>query len=235
MFAAGEIISHQAMSFFERISLQAGMNFRAPPDVSIFLMSTRTGAPYNDRVEDGGRTLIYEGHDVRRNLDAREPKMVDQVLQSRTGKRTQNGKFHDSAQRHKIEGADASLIRVYQKLRSGIWVFNGTFRLVDSWPETDGSRTVHKFKLELTEDVIAEASQSSSSHDHEMPQTRMIPSDVKRLVYQRDGGQCVICGADDNLHFDHELPYSKGGTSLVAENIRILCARHNLSKGAKIQ
>ena len=233
MFAAGEIISHQAMSFFEGISLQAGMNFRASPDVSIFLMSTRMGAPYNDRIDDDGRTLIYEGHDVRRNLDARVPKMVDQVLESRTGKRTQNGKFYDSAQRHKVEGVDACLIRVYQKLRPGIWVFNGIFRLVDSWPETVGSRTVYKFKLELTEEVIVEESQSL--HDREMPQTRMIPSDVKRVVYQRDGGQCVICGADDNLHFDHELPYSKGGTSLVAENIRILCARHNLSKGAKIQ
>jgi 5-methylcytosine-specific restriction endonuclease McrA len=34
--------------------------------------------------------------------------------------------------------------------------------------------------------------------------------------------------------FDHILPLSKGGTSLKAENIQLLCARHNLSKSAKI-
>jgi len=45
----------------------------------------------------------------------------------------------------------------------------------------------------------------------------------------------VLCGSKNNLHFDHDLPYSKGGTSLTTTNIRLLCARHNLSKGSKIQ
>lgn len=38
----------------------------------------------------------------------------------------------------------------------------------------------------------------------------------------------------DNLHFDHILPFSKGGTSLKSENIQLLCARHNLQKSDKI-
>jgi hypothetical protein len=41
--------------------------------------------------------------------------------------------------------------------------------------------------------------------------------------------------ATDELHFDHIVPFSKGGTSLKAENIRLLCARHNLQKSARIQ
>ncbi|MBI5265885.1 MAG: HNH endonuclease, partial [candidate division Zixibacteria bacterium] len=57
----------------------------------------------------------------------------------------------------------------------------------------------------------------------------------KRIVWQRDGGKCVKCGATDELHFDHDIPYSKGGTSISADNVRILCARHNLQKGAKIE
>jgi len=63
---------------------------------------------------------------------------------------------------------------------------------------------------------------------------RLIPSSVKQTVFIRDGGKCVECGSSDNLHFDHILPYSKGGTSYSAENVQILCARHNLSKSAKI-
>jgi 5-methylcytosine-specific restriction endonuclease McrA len=63
----------------------------------------------------------------------------------------------------------------------------------------------------------------------------MIPSAVKLEVWTRDAGRCVICGATDNLHFDHDLPYSKGGSSLTAKNIKLLCARHNLSKSNKIQ
>jgi 5-methylcytosine-specific restriction endonuclease McrA len=65
--------------------------------------------------------------------------------------------------------------------------------------------------------------------------TRVIPSWVKQAVFKRDKGKCVLCGAKDQLHFDHDLPFSKGGTGLVPENVRILCARHNLSKGARIE
>jgi len=45
----------------------------------------------------------------------------------------------------------------------------------------------------------------------------------------------VKCGSTNNLHFDHIIPYSKGGPSLVAENIQLLCARHNLEKRDKIE
>jgi 5-methylcytosine-specific restriction endonuclease McrA len=53
-------------------------------------------------------------------------------------------------------------------------------------------------------------------------------------VWQRDGGRCVVCGATDELHFDHDLPYSRGGTSIAEGNVQLMCARHNLEKGAKI-
>jgi 5-methylcytosine-specific restriction endonuclease McrA len=45
----------------------------------------------------------------------------------------------------------------------------------------------------------------------------------------------VVCGATDELHFDHIVPYSKGGSSFVADNVQLLCARHNLEKRDKIE
>ena len=57
---------------------------------------------------------------------------------------------------------------------------------------------------------------------------------VKVKVWERDRGKCVLCGAMENLHYDHELPYAKGGTSLTDKNIRILCAMCNLRKSDKI-
>ena len=53
-------------------------------------------------------------------------------------------------------------------------------------------------------------------------------------VWKRDGGRCVVCGETDELQFDHVLPYALGGTSLTAENVQLLCARHNLAKGARL-
>jgi 5-methylcytosine-specific restriction endonuclease McrA len=68
----------------------------------------------------------------------------------------------------------------------------------------------------------------------ELPHNRLIPTPVKVEVWRRDGGQCVECGSKKNLHFDHDIPFSKGGSSLSAANVRLLCAKHNLEKADKI-
>lgn len=60
---------------------------------------------------------------------------------------------------------------------------------------------------------------------------RQIPQNVKTAVWQRDGGQCVECGATDYLEFDHIIPHAKGGASTV-DNVQLLCRRCNLKKGA---
>jgi len=68
----------------------------------------------------------------------------------------------------------------------------------------------------------------------ELPHTRIIPTHVKVEVWKRDGGKCVKCESTTNLHYDHDIPYSKGGSSIVAENVRLLCVKHNLEKSDKI-
>jgi 5-methylcytosine-specific restriction endonuclease McrA len=105
------------------------------------------------------------------------------------------------------------------------------FRLVDAWREPSGGRQVFKFKLELVDDPDADLRETPQDLEH----NRLIPSEVKLAVWKRDSGRCVTCGSTDNLHFDHVLPFSKGGSSLVAENIQLLCARHNLSKSDRIE
>ena len=64
---------------------------------------------------------------------------------------------------------------------------------------------------------------------------RIIPTHVKLEVWRRDAGKCTKCGAEDELHFDHILPFAKGGTSLTVANVQILCARHNLEKHDNIE
>jgi len=123
-------------------------------------------------------------------------------------------------------------VRVYEKIKQGIWVFNGTFLLTDAWLERQASREVFKFRLELSESR-AKASKAATSAD--LPHERLIPSAVKLEVWKRDRGRCVRCGATDNLHFDHVVPFSKGGSSLVVSNIQLLCARHNLAKRDRIE
>jgi hypothetical protein len=228
----GDIISHAEMCLEEGVSLQRGMNFRLKGNASVILMSLRKGAPYADAVEDNGQTLIYEGHDVPKNIH-KYPKSVDQPSHSPRGIPTENGKFFDAAEKFKKTGI-IELVKVYEKIKDGIWVFNGVFELIDSWIEKSEKRNVFKFKLKVTDKTI-DQKEKRITDLKDLDHNRMIPTSVKLEVWKRDKGQCIQCGSKDNLHFDHILPYSKGGTSLKAENIQLLCARHNLQKRDKIQ
>jgi hypothetical protein len=58
--AAGEVISYPEMCRAWSASLQKGMNFHLRPNRSVILMSRRSNAPYQDRIEDEGRVLIYK-------------------------------------------------------------------------------------------------------------------------------------------------------------------------------
>ncbi|MEO7993864.1 MAG: HNH endonuclease signature motif containing protein [bacterium] len=206
------------------------MNYRIHPEYSILLMSTRPGAPYQDEVQESGRVVVYEGHDSPKNTTAADPKSIDQPWTSPGGTPTQNGLFHEAAKGF-VEGARlAERVRLYEKLRDGIWVFNGHFRLIDAFVEDSAGRKVFKFLLEITDSEPVAATEVL-----ELEHSRAIPSSVKQSVWKRDNGKCVQCGSQDNLHFDHIIPFSRGGSSLVPENIQLLCARHNLQKHDRIE
>jgi hypothetical protein len=232
MIKPGDIISYNEMCIAEGYSLQRGMNYQVNGGISVILMSLRKNAPYSDRIEDDGKILIYEGHDVPKNL-ARNPKSVDQPRNSPSGILTQNGKFESSAIKLKKGLQSPELIRVYEKIKDGIWAYNGIFELQDAWTEKSEGRYVFKFKLQVT-DITINQKEKRLEELKDLDHNRMIPTSVKLNVWKRDKGRCVQCGSTDNLHFDHILPYAKGGTSLKAENIQLLCARHNLEKRDKI-
>lgn len=231
MATPGDVIGYLDLCREEGASLQRGMNFRLRSGVSVVLMSRRSGAPYDDVMLEDEKVLIYEGHDEPRRRGGPEPKNADQPTESPSGKKTQNGLFFDAALRFRRGEGEPELVRVYEKIRTGIWVYNGTFSLVDAWKEQSGSRIVFKFKLELTSEGLS----AEKLDEFPLAHTRLIPSPVKQEVWKRDKGRCVLCHKTDNLHFDHDLPFSKGGTSITAANIRLLCARHNLQKRDKIE
>lgn len=215
------------MCGYERAQLQRGMNYRLHKARSIFLMSRRPNAPYRDQVLDNGKTLIYEGHDIPNRKDGPDPKSQDQPLKLDSGKLTQNGLFYRAAE-ERGHTEDFERVYVYEKIKAGIWVYNGVFALKSAEIENDDNRHVCKFQLELLDEV------THSTHEVDLDHTRMIPSEVKQHVWKRDNGQCTQCGSGDNLHFDHIIPFSKGGSSLDEKNIQLLCARHNLTKSDKI-
>ena len=206
--------------------VQKGMNFGIKGSYSIVLMSTVKNAPYNDRLLDDG-VIEYEGHDAPKS-SSYDKKLVDQPIATKSGTLTENGKFYQAADNYKSGTRNPAKIKVYRKIRPGVWVDMGFYDLIDANIASEGTRKVFKFLLKPD----AEASDETDVLI-DLLHNRQIPGEVQRLVYERDRGKCRQCGSEDNLHFDHILPFSKGGTSKSADNIQLLCARHNLEKSDK--
>lgn len=210
-------------------TMQRGMNFRMNPSYSVFLMSQKSNAPYSDRVYDDGVTIEYEGHDLAKNY-AENPKVQDQPEKLPSGKITQNGLFIKAVNEYKKNASKPEIVKVYEKIQEGVWSLKGYFDLMDYKLVNDGKRNVFRYILKLSDRV-----ENFNNEDFKLSHTRLIPSQVKKDVWKRDQGKCVLCGESKNLHFDHELPFSRGGTSLLVNNVRLLCAKCNLKKSDKIE
>jgi hypothetical protein len=193
---ANEIIPYLEMCRREGLSLQRGMNFGLRGNHSAILMSLQPNAPYEDELQDCGTVLIYEGHDEPRSSHVPDPKRADQPERTPAGTLTQNGLFYRAAQEAKAGSRSPERVRVYEKLRQGIWSYNGVFHLVDAWRQKSNGRQVFKFKLVAVEgeDDLSSPVRSDAAR------RRVIPTHVKVEVWKRDGGRCVICGATDELH-----------------------------------
>lgn len=229
-----DILSYREMCDVENAqTLQRGMNFRMNPAYSVILMSQRPNAPYQDKVYSDGITIEYEGHDVsKRPQDHKHnPKIENQPDKLSSGKLTQNGLFISAIERYKETNNNPELVKVYEKVFPGVWSLKGYFDLIDYKQVHDGTRNVYRFILKLSD----RKENSINIDKQDLEHTRLIPSEVKREVWKRDQGKCVMCGDTKNLHFDHDLPFSKGGTSLSAKNVRLLCMKHNLQKSDNIQ
>lgn len=67
-----------------------------------------------------------------------------------------------------------------------------------------------------------------------------IPADVRRRVWERDGGSCTWEGSGGRrccsrwqVEVDHVLPLSRGGAS-TEDNLRLLCRKHNLLHAERV-
>ena len=136
--------------------------------------------------------------------------MINQI-KLKNGKLTQNGLFAKAVLDFKNGRREPEVVRVYENILLGVWSEKGFFKLIDYKYINDGKRNVFRFILEETE---IEFTNNHLSENKLKQRTRVIPTEVKKVVWERDQGKCVMCGATDELHFDHDLPYSKGGTSI---------------------
>ncbi len=64
-------------------------------------------------------------------------------------------------------------------------------------------------------------------------QRQPIPREIRREIFERDGGSCVDCGSNFDLQYDHVIPVALGGATSL-DNLQLLCADCNRAKGADL-
>ncbi|HVP15618.1 MAG TPA: hypothetical protein VMS88_08730, partial [Terriglobales bacterium] len=86
---------------------------------------------------------------------------------------------------------------------------------------------------QLERKKFAAADCPRSAHPDPTTSIRYIPAEVKRAVWERDGGQCSFvsmnghrCPARTRLEFDHIEEAARGGPASL-ENVRLRCRAHN--------
>jgi 5-methylcytosine-specific restriction endonuclease McrA len=108
--------------------------------------------------------------------------------------------------------------------------------LSHKFPKGSSFLEIFKYAMKYYKDREDLATNKPSRSAKTKPKTdsRHIPKAVQREVWRRDGGRCAFigsngrrCNSDYNLQFDHyPIPFARGGPS-TADNLRLLCAKHN--------
>ncbi|OGT35282.1 MAG: hypothetical protein A3F11_10150 [Gammaproteobacteria bacterium RIFCSPHIGHO2_12_FULL_37_14] len=93
--------------------------------------------------------------------------------------------------------------------------------------DIEESQEIHALRRKISNLITVIENKSTPNN------RKRIPDDVQIAVFSRDNGQCVKCSAQSELHFDHLIPVSKGGSDTV-ENIQILCRACNQRKSNNI-
>ena len=113
-------------------------------------------------------------------------------------------------------------------------ISSGTYlRHYGTWYKALESFIVYISENEDDSSIEISENNSISSIKHK---TKRDPSDrLKVQVLMRDGNRCRICGVEcsgglHNIHFDHIIPWSKGGETTL-ENLQVLCSACNEAKG----
>ncbi len=89
-----------------------------------------------------------------------------------------------------------------------------------------------QLQREVYKELLDEGVISNQSTDKDWSR-EPIPQDIMDKVWNRDAGRCVKCGSQENLEFDHIIPFSKGGANTY-RNLQILCKKCNIDKSNKI-
>lgn len=114
------------------------------------------------------------------------------------------------------------------------WIFKNVIYYDDEKLEAEDVRALVVEKARRRAQRLERAHHALKTENQPREMRRgPIPRELRRAVWERDGGACVDCGSTFDLQWDHVIPFSKGGATNEA-NICVRCSACNLAKSDEI-
>jgi hypothetical protein len=113
------------------------------------------------------------------------------------------------------------------------WAFKGCFYWEDEGLSADDVKALVLQRIRKRERQLATAHSLMRAEEVGQAVRSRVPLEIRRAVFERDGGLCVDCGGTFDLQYDHVIPFSLGGATSIA-NLQLLCGDCNRSKGATL-
>jgi len=110
-----------------------------------------------------------------------------------------------------------------------LWAFHGNFYWDDQGLGGDDVKALLLQRERRNQQQLNTARSLMRAEESGRPVRVRIPTEIRRAVFERDGGKCIECGSSFDLQYDHVLPVSQGGATTV-QNLQLLCADCNLRK-----
>jgi 5-methylcytosine-specific restriction endonuclease McrA len=124
-------------------------------------------------------------------------------------------------------------VHVWQDGRRNLWHYADGFYWDGDGLSAEDVKALVLQRQRRLEQKLQSAHSLMRADANGRPRRAPIPADLRRAVFERDGGRCVECGTNFNLQYDHILPVAHGGATTL-ENLQLLCAECNRSKGDSI-
>jgi hypothetical protein len=117
--------------------------------------------------------------------------------------------------------------------RRNLWQYLDGFWWDDDCLDAEDIKALVLQRKRQKERKLQSAHSLMRAEENGRPTRTPVPTELRRAVFERDGGRCVECGGNFDIQYDHILPVAHGGATTL-ENLQILCADCNRRKSDSI-
>jgi hypothetical protein len=132
-----------------------------------------------------------------------------------------------------LQTQTAEPVQLWRDGRRNLWQFVDGFWWDDDDLDSEDIKALVLQRKRRLEQKLQSAHSLMRAEEDSRPKRVGIPTELRRVVFERDGGRCTECGGNFDLQYDHILPVARGGATTL-ENLQLLCAECNRSKSDSI-